>query len=85
MFWRIFGEELKNVNDNIRDPTKTECYSLESHCDFLVELNEVNQRFASKPDFANYRIILWQSLAMFPSVAEAKTRDVSEVFLEFIQ
>lgn len=85
IFWNIFGEELKNVNINIRDPIKSECYSFQSHCNFLIDLNEDNQKVASKPDFANYRIILWQSLALFPNIAEAKTRDVSEVFLDFFQ
>lgn len=85
IFWNVFGEELKQLNDNVRLPKINELFSLESDCNFLVKLFEDNQQFSSKPDFVNYRMLLWQSLTLFPNVAEAKTRDVSEAFLNFIE
>lgn len=85
IFWNIFGEILKSVNGNVRSPTGNETNTLESNCDFLIELNKTTDKFSSNPDFANYRILLWQSLSLFPGIAEAKTRDVSEAFLDFIE
>lgn len=84
LFWSVFGEELKNVNHNIYNPTENKSFAIESNCDFLMELFD-SQKCKSKPNYANYRILLWQSLSLFANVAEAKTRDVSDAFLTFIE
>lgn len=85
IFWNIFGEQLKNVNNYIRNPIKDEQYGFKSNCSFLAQLLEDSQKIISKPDFINYRILLWKCLAHFSDIAEAKTRDVAEVFLDFIE
>lgn len=84
-FWNVFGEELKQLNGNVRFPKNNEICSWESNCSFVIELFEENQQFDSRPDFVNYRVLLWQALTLFPNVAEAKTRDVAEAFLDFIE
>ncbi|KAJ8922427.1 hypothetical protein NQ315_004373 [Exocentrus adspersus] len=77
VFWGVFGKELKNVCDNIRHPKEIDVYELDDRkCDALAD--------KVKPDFSNYRLLLWKAMSMFPDIAEAKTRDVSELVLEFI-
>lgn len=84
-FWGIFGEELKNVRGNIRTPKEIIVSDLEGGtCDFLADMFQESQRLRVKPDFVNYRLLLWKAMSMFPEVAESKTRDVSELFLDFV-
>lgn len=85
MFWNVFVEDLRNVSSRITEANQIETFTFESQCTFLVDLYQDNEKFSSKPDFTNYRILLWQTLAFFPNIAEAKTRDVAEIFLDFIE
>lgn len=84
-FWGIFGEELKNVCENIRDPKEVIVSDLEGGtCIFLADMFQKTQKLEVKPDFFNYRLLLWKAMSMFAEIAEAKTRDVSELFLDFV-
>ncbi|XP_030763250.1 small subunit processome component 20 homolog [Sitophilus oryzae] len=85
IFWSVFGLELKSAVNNIHNPLKNSMVSLESDLDVLRELYQQCQHLSTQPDFANYRRLLWKGLSLFSSVAESKTRDLSELFLNFIE
>ncbi|XP_031356227.1 small subunit processome component 20 homolog [Photinus pyralis] len=82
-FWEVFAGELKLAAANVNDPLP--CDELQLDCAFLHELYRSACRFETKPGFVNYRLLLWKALAGFPEVAERKSRDVSELFLKFIE
>lgn len=84
LFWSIFGELLRISNVNVRNLVEVNiAHDFKSSYTFLENLYVF--KCTSKPDFANYRILLWQSLTLFAKVAESKTRDVSDIFLDFIE
>lgn len=84
-FWNIFADELRNACGNIKNPKEMVVADLEgSTCDFLVDIFQESHTLSIKPDFINYRLLLWKAMSMFAEVAEAKTRDVSELFLDFV-
>ncbi|CAH2002387.1 unnamed protein product [Acanthoscelides obtectus] len=83
-FWDVFGNELIGVCQNIEGKMQYHPSYSETKFDFVGELFRESQEIKSKPDFINYRILLWKAMAMFPNVPEAKTRDVSELVLNFI-
>ncbi|CAH0545672.1 unnamed protein product [Brassicogethes aeneus] len=83
-FWDVYGTELKNVDQNIKTPRENEMEAMETECEFLADLYRDSQKLTSKPDFVNHRLLLWKAMTSFPDVAEAKTRDVSELLLKFI-
>ncbi|KAJ8971909.1 hypothetical protein NQ314_000480 [Rhamnusium bicolor] len=84
-FWNIYGTELNNVYENIRNPREINVDFVEAKCEFLKILFQENHKLKIRPDFSNYRLLLWKAMSMFPDVAEAKTRNVSELLLNFIE
>lgn len=84
-FWSIFGSELKKACDYIENPITIDEDLISTEYEFIGDLFQNSQKLQSKPDFVNYRLLLWKALAKFPNVAEAKTRDVSELVLNFIE
>ncbi|CAG9813428.1 unnamed protein product [Phaedon cochleariae] len=84
-FWNIFGSELKEVCKNSKNPAEYAIVVLEGASHLLNEMFQESEKLNSKPDFLNYRILLWKALVQFSSVAEAKTRDTSELLLKFIE
>lgn len=55
--------------------------------DGAAHLNDVYEsscKLVMKPDYGNYRLLLWKAMTHFVDVAEAKTRDVAELVLDFI-
>uniref|UniRef100_A0A6P7FQB3 Small subunit processome component 20 homolog n=1 Tax=Diabrotica virgifera virgifera TaxID=50390 RepID=A0A6P7FQB3_DIAVI len=83
-FWEIFGEELKLAPQLISSPPELAVDLLQSSCATLGDFYEEVQTFKSKPDFNNYRLLIWKALVSFANVAEAKTRDVSQLLLTFV-
>lgn len=83
-FWDIFVVELKTVLTNITKDEKNEI-SCDFNCDLLDGLYSNAYKIDVKPDFSNYRLLLWKAMSLFPEIAEAKTRDVSTLFLDFIK
>ncbi|XP_060519305.1 small subunit processome component 20 homolog [Cylas formicarius] len=83
-FWDVFGQELKNVVSTLRDGENVAISDIESEFETLKEIFQTAQQISTKPDFINYRLLLWKSLMLFPNVAEAKTRDVSGLLLDFV-
>ncbi|XP_023019456.2 LOW QUALITY PROTEIN: small subunit processome component 20 homolog [Leptinotarsa decemlineata] len=80
IFWDIFGYQLKNVCHQLKSP-KHDLELIESKSETIHKYYEKT----SKPDFVNYRMQLWKALSLFPNVAEAKTREVSVLLLDFIE
>ncbi|XP_047005132.1 small subunit processome component 20 homolog [Schistocerca americana] len=87
-FWSVFGDQLRLAAVHIKAPMKTE--DLTESCslfknEFLqlsyVSLNEMND----KPDYVNYRILLWKTFAEFPEICEVKNKEVSPIFLSFVE
>lgn len=84
-FWKVFGGELKNARSRINGES-AEILDIQTvQWDFLDDLYKKSQQLMSLPDFSNYRLLLWTTLCSFTDIAEMKTRDVSELFLEFIE
>lgn len=83
MFWSVFGMELRVAKTNFTQEVKVEV--METDLDILGDLFQDSQKVSNKPDFVNYRMLLWKALGMFADVAEAKTRDVSQILLDFIE
>ncbi|KAK5640555.1 hypothetical protein RI129_011366, partial [Pyrocoelia pectoralis] len=84
-FWDVFVDELRLAAINVVNSPTHEQHKLDVECEFLQELYQSAYRFEMKPDFVNYRLLLWKALANFPELAEKKTRDVSDLFLQFIE
>ncbi|XP_050316163.1 small subunit processome component 20 homolog [Anthonomus grandis grandis] len=84
-FWKVFGPQLKGVVENIMTEPVISVDTFETDLEALGDTFQEGQRSAYKVDFINYRVLLWRALAMFPNVAEAKTRDTSQLLLSFIE
>ncbi|KAL3285278.1 hypothetical protein HHI36_019388 [Cryptolaemus montrouzieri] len=84
-FWSVYGELLRRADSLIETTDELIVDTLECEYKKLVEFYEDWQKFESKPDFVNHRILLWRGLTSFPDVAEKKTRDTSELLLRFYQ
>lgn len=84
-FWSVFGHELKTVYINIQSSEEFEIDVVATSCSFIGDLFQDCQKLGSKPDFINYWMLLWQAMSMFTNVAEVKTRDTSELLLNFIK
>lgn len=87
-FWSVFGDQLRLAAVQIKAPLVTE--NLTESCslfknEFLqqsyVSLNEMND----KPDYVNYRILLWKTFAEFPEICEVKNKEISPIFLSFME
>ncbi|XP_022902088.2 small subunit processome component 20 homolog [Onthophagus taurus] len=84
-FWNIFSEELKGVCDKIRNMDENLILDEIVNYEFLNNLYKNVSKIGKKADFANYRVLLWKSMQLFPEIAEAKTRDTSVLLLNFIE
>lgn len=84
-FWEVFGPEIREVVKNVREAPEFEVDALGSKLEFLDGLYEGSQKFEVKPDFDNYRVLLWKAMSLFPDVVESKNRDVVELVLDFLR
>ncbi|KAG5868691.1 hypothetical protein JTB14_031637 [Gonioctena quinquepunctata] len=84
-FWDIFGDLLKNVCQDIKCSREHKLNVIETPSEFVNNMFQEYYELKSKPDFVNYRILLWKAVSFFANVAEAKTRDVSGLLLQFIE
>lgn len=85
VFWNVFLPELKKSAGCIKNPLQHDQSSIRTSCDFLDCLYEDTYNIDSKEDFHNYRQLLWKAMSYFPNIAEAKTRDTSDILLNFIE
>ncbi|KAL1517967.1 hypothetical protein ABEB36_001661 [Hypothenemus hampei] len=80
-FWNVFGTQLKNAKTVLNEIAVD---TLESDFALFVNTFTEYQKSNDRPDFVNYRLLLWKALGMFADIAEAKTREVSQFLLDFI-
>jgi len=52
---------------------------------FVVEFCENLECQLDTPDHSNFRCLLWNAMTFFPDVCEARNRDISDLFLSFLQ
>lgn len=84
-FWQIFSKELLDSVQRIKEETDTSFNNIETECPFINDLYSNMFKIEDKPDFNNYRVLLWKAMANFPDVAEARSRDISTLLLSFIE
>jgi hypothetical protein len=53
--------------------------------DFLLVFFSKQNELADKPDYNNYRLLLWKTMTEFPEICETKNRDISPLFLTFLE
>ncbi|KYN45016.1 Small subunit processome component 20 like protein [Trachymyrmex septentrionalis] len=77
-FWPTFLSELTcNKVPKIERKPSFDCYVISS-LEMLIEKHD------DKPDFENYRILLWKCMAHFSHYAETKNRDLTGLFIDFV-
>lgn len=64
-FWDVFCTEIKEVVRHVKDPPEFGVETLKLKLEFLNGLFEGNQNFEVKPDFNNYRTLLWKAMLLF--------------------
>lgn len=77
-FWPTFLTELtsNNVPATEREPSFS--------CPVISSLEMSIERHDNKPDFDNYKILLWKCVAHFSHYAEMKNRDLTGLFIDFV-
>lgn len=84
-FWNAYGDQLKKADGYVANEFTLAVDEMGSEYS-TMEINYENyQKTISKPDFANYRLLLWKGLSTFPDVGEAKTKDISSLLLNFYE
>jgi hypothetical protein len=53
--------------------------------EFLLDLFSTQNQLDDKPDYVNYRLLLWKAMTEFPEVCETKNRDIAPLFLTFLE
>lgn len=77
-FWPTFLAELTSNN-----VPEIELKSL-FDCDVISSLETQIEKRDDKPDFENYKILLWKCMTHFSHYAETKNRDLTGLFIDFI-
>ncbi|CAG9761397.1 unnamed protein product [Ceutorhynchus assimilis] len=85
LFWDIFGVELKQVVEHIKVKPEIKIDVIVTDFDVLGDYYQESQKVSSKCDFVNYRLLLWKTLGLCADIAEARTRDVAQLLLDFIE
>ncbi|KMR04659.1 small subunit processome component 20-like protein [Lasius niger] len=77
-FWPTFLAELTSNNvPEIEWKPLFDCHVISS-LEIQIEKRD------DKPDFENYKILLWKCMAHFSNYAETKNRDLTGLFIDFI-
>ncbi|XP_044750615.1 small subunit processome component 20 homolog [Coccinella septempunctata] len=84
-FWNVYGEQLRRVDEYVLNGFSLTIDEMECEYSTLKLFYENWQKSDSKPDFANYRLLLWKGLSTFPDIGEAKTKDISSLLLKFYE
>lgn len=83
-FWEVFMEQMKIVSCSVDIPHLGP-EKFHSKVIAISNLYEKAYELTNKPDLANCRLLLWKGMTLFPDIAAAKTRDTSQLFLDFIE
>ncbi|XP_017786283.1 PREDICTED: small subunit processome component 20 homolog [Nicrophorus vespilloides] len=84
-FWPVYVEILKQANGFVQNPPSSFIECLNVEFDLINDLYRNNYEIKDKPDFNNHRRYLWKALAQFPEYAESKSKDISQLLLDFIK
>lgn len=78
-FWPVFLSELNDASAT--DWT----YQREVHRSEIIQSLELETyKMDDKPDYNNYKILLWKCMSLFASYCEMKNRDLTSLFIEFV-
>ncbi|XP_014487693.1 PREDICTED: small subunit processome component 20 homolog [Dinoponera quadriceps] len=77
-FWPTFLSEITS-----EDKPEVEWRS-PYHCHVVSSLITSVEEHKDKPDFENHRILLWKCMARFSHYAESKNRDLTVLFIDFV-
>ncbi|XP_044013798.1 small subunit processome component 20 homolog [Aphidius gifuensis] len=85
-FWTIFLEELKKEVDSnhLTIDTISDGFFSSFNCDVLTDFVE-KLTITDKPDHQNYKVLLWTSMHEFSEYAEMKNRDVTPIFIDYVE
>lgn len=86
-FWTIFCEQLENsiANSNSSKVTLSTVGTFDAKYMLIQDLYSSFYEVDDKPDFVNYRILLWKAMSHFTDLCEAKNRSIAEMLLNFMQ
>ncbi|KAL0099682.1 hypothetical protein PUN28_019823 [Cardiocondyla obscurior] len=77
-FWPTFLAELTSNNaPEIEKKSSFDCHVISS-------LKARIEKHDDKPDFENYKILLWKCMAHFSHYAETKNRDLTGLYIDFV-
>ncbi|KAK0177605.1 hypothetical protein PV328_001642 [Microctonus aethiopoides] len=79
-FWPIFRNELETNNSSIINSSSNELFN----CSVLKEWMK-SLKYNDKPDLVNYKILLWKCMSEFPEYCEARNRDLTVLFINFVE
>lgn len=77
-FWPVFLDELQ------RDRKVNAEYKSSFECEVIVEIEAAVQKINEKPDYDNHEILLWNCMANFSHFCEMKNRDITGLFIDFV-
>lgn len=77
-FWSTFLAEL--MSNNVPEIERRSSFD----CHVVSALESLIERHDDKPDFENYKILLWKCMAHFSHYAETKNRDLTGLFINFV-
>ncbi|XP_069689745.1 small subunit processome component 20 homolog isoform X2 [Periplaneta americana] len=84
-FWNVFRKKLQASAQEIRYNNQDKMCSYSLRSGFLQDFFSFLNRLDDKPDYVNYRLLLWKTMLEFPEVCETKNRDISPLFLSFLE
>lgn len=88
-FWDILMCELKNNNRRLEIAHRPNEEYIEDTREYFncIVLQTWLQKFENndKPDYINYKILLWKCMGEFASYCEARNRDFTGIFIDFVQ
>ncbi|XP_011858769.1 PREDICTED: small subunit processome component 20 homolog [Vollenhovia emeryi] len=77
-FWPTFLAEL--TSDAVLETERGSSFD----CHVVSSLESLIVRHDDKPDFENYKVLLWKCMAQFSRYAETKNRDLTGLFVDFV-
>ncbi|KAL2713487.1 small subunit processome component 20 [Vespula squamosa] len=78
-FWPVFLSELKDAN------ATNWTYQQVHQSEIIQSLELQIYKMDDKPDYNNYKILLWKCMSLFVSYCEMKNRDLTSLFIEFVK
>lgn len=86
-FWEVFRAQLDTVVECIRHPATAyePSAGLETNNNWLMDAFCTAWECTDRPDYVNYRVLLWRAVAEFGTLSEVRNRDVVQLLLDFVE